>query len=337
MSDGAVVLATLRRARRRLIAGAFVRATCLALVAAAAALAAARLLADTPLTSRTALTAAVVVLVLGGAAAWWQRPTLPRTAAVIDARLGLADLTVAAHGLRDSERAMARLVVRDARQRLEAASLSRVLPMPRRLATWTTAGSGAAMLLGLLAGGADTPAGRLVPAGGAGRSVSGGNGGGDQSSTSRPAEGSAPGAASMAPRLSRDGPGQALPQAGDPRPGRTTDTAGNRARGTQIAGRAGDEGQAQTGDQATGRSGGAGRGGGDGQQAPAAGAGGVQQSRVEIGAAIEIPAAGPPTTGDLRRAAARAEAAMARDLIPPRLAPVVRRYFQAAQSEPDRR
>ena len=341
MSDGAVVVATLIRARRRLIAATFMQFGCMALAAGVAGVVLVSLVTSRPFAvTRPLLAVGALALAVGAVVTTWRRPTLAQTASAIDRRMGLSDLAVAAHALRDSQHPMAQLVVRDARQRLTAAALSRVLPMPRQLATWTSGSSVAALLLGMLVGGGGAPTGSLVPAGGAGRVVSGGSARArSEAAASAAATELVTGARAEAAPAARAG---GTPDAATPSPEAQAAPSTVAARRSQ-AGARGAASPADAQGQTAGRSGNAGRGASAPQATPGAAAGGVQQGTLSIRTlSAARPSTrtsstdAPPTTEDLRQATRRAEAALARDEIPPRMKPLVRRYFQSIQSAPGR-
>jgi hypothetical protein len=337
LSDSQALTATLAQARRRLVVATFVRWACSALTAGVAGLVAATLLAGEPLASgRSLLIVATTALALAAVVTAWRRPTLAQTATALDARLGLADLAIAAHALRDNPQPMAQLVVREARQRLASASLSRVLPMPRRLATWTSGASVAALLLGVLAGGGRVPAGNLVPAGGTGRVVSGA-GSTPQRTGAAAASAASTEGPSTRPAPREPGTGPASPRPTEAlSPGSQTRTSPGAIRGQQ-AGTSAADGASDAPGRTAGRSGNAGRGAADPQATPGVAAGGVQQGTGRAAGATPVAATDSARTAeDLRRAARRAEAAVARDEIPPRMKPLVRRYFQSMQSESGR-
>lgn len=341
MSDGEIVLATILRARRRLSVIAFVRTGCIALAIGVSGVAALYVLGrESWALTRLLLFAGAAALAVTATTTLLRRPTLAQTAATLDSRLGLSDRLIAALALRGNADAMAMLVVRDARETLSAMVIPTVLTLPRSLLAWTCSGSVVAVVLAALLGGtADTLDDRPSD-GGAGRIVSGGS-----SPSTRPRSPSAAGPAGerrvirAAPRAQpaieqRRAPGSG---SGSPQPPAVksatrslTDQAGNRdARGTTAAASGG----------AAGRSGNAGREAAVAQARTAPGSGGVQQGT--IGAATpahRITRSGdaPPTVREIRLAAVRAEAALTRDEIPPRLRPSVRNYFRAIQSESSR-
>jgi hypothetical protein len=342
MSDDEIVLATIRRARRRMMVIAFVRTSCLALAIGASGVAAVYVVSrESWALARLLSFASAAALAVAATTTLLRRPTLAQAAATLDSRLGLHDLVVAALALLGNPDAMAMLVVRDAREKLNAIVIPTILALPRGLLAWTCSASVlAAVLAAFLGGTADTLDDRSSD-GGTARLVSGGS-----STSTRPRSPSAAGTAAelrvtpASPRARRAvaarrerGSGSGSPQPPFERSSTTSPTSqtGNGdTRGTTAASPSGG---------ASGRSGNAGRQSEVAQAKTAPGSGGVQQGR--IGAAtpadrITRSGEAPSTPRDVRLAAVRAEAALARDEIPPRLKPLVRNYFRAIQFESSR-
>jgi hypothetical protein len=291
--------------------------------------------------------AALGALGAAGAAAWaaTHTPTVTTVARILDAHLELRDRVSAALQLRQTGGPVAALVARDAAARLAPVDLTALFPLAIGRAPAVATAVAVAMVAWLAAGGVD----RRGPATAATSSD------GSASESSEPGARARAGARAAAPEPARQPAGQrsvretrapgraptdgdttsraasdasSRPALTDPRP-----TAGDQERPVS---RLAETQQAAAASMASAATGASGRGG------AAAGrtTGGAMTSGAG-GASGQALAASPgggtiPLAASLGAARTQAEAALARDVIPPDHREHVRAYFRAIATEPGR-
>jgi hypothetical protein len=289
--------------------------------------------------------AALAALGAAGAAAWAtaHTPTVPTVARILDAHLELRDRVSAALQLRQTGGPVAALVARDAAARLAPVDLTALFPLAigRGPAVATT--MAVALVAWLAAGGVNERGPATAAAGAAEGSASESDDAGARAragagtATSEPARQAAGRQTVLETRAPGRGPADAgetprtASQASSPRP---VPTAAPPAAGTQgrpAMGTAGNHlsapSMASTATGPSGRGAAAGRTTGGAMSSGAGGASGQ--------ALAPSPAAGTtPMTSWLNAARTQAEAALARDAIPPDHREHVRAYFRAIGAAP---
>jgi hypothetical protein len=337
MNDGATVLALISRARRRIGAVIFVRSFCVALLTAGVALVLVRFAdAVDQATLTLAIVGAAAALSAAAIATAARMPSHSGVAQALDARLGLQDRASAALALREGDDPVSLLVVRDARERLTAVPLAQAFPFPRRLIAW---GAGGAFVTLALAALPSSPASIGTAPARDGRIMAGS----PASSTQPASAATAPAQTAAAPVETPSSRRSITAGERDHATGRSGgDTSRRlpaqreRAAGLPDAGRAGRPGDGAQTLGTNGRTNSRNPGtGAAGTVAMTPAAGGIAQGSVQArtpggfidNGRLEPGAAGP------RRAQAAAEAAIARDEIPPRFSSYVRAYFRAIQRE----
>jgi hypothetical protein len=282
--------------------------------------------------------AALGLLAAAGAATWSaaHTPSPAAVARILDTRLGLRDRVAAALQLQPAGGPIASLVARDAAARLGRLDTAALFPLGFDRAAAASLTVAAAMVAWLAAAGGPRPDARVVSGGDSAASDSGGAAGraaggsraataqGEQAGGQRfgapaqePRRGSTPGEtaareASAAPAVAQS---VAAPAAGASQQTSSSAAGGQSAPspGADGAGRAGRGGSA-AGRAATG--------------ALAAGAGGAAPGNALATTSIDG-AAAAPLQKSYSAARAGAEAALARDVIPPDYRDHVRAYFRA--------
>lgn len=278
---------------------------------------------------------------VAGAAAWAaaHTPTVSTVARILDAHLDLRDRVSAALQLRHSGGPIAALVARDAAARLAPVDLTALFPLAIGRAPTVATAVAVAMVAWLAAGGVDGRTPATAP----------GAAGGSASESSDPGARVRAGAGATAPERTRQAagqrsvleprkPGRAAPDGGEtprvasdassPRPVPTEPPEATGAQG-RPANPAPANPRAATASMAAAATGASGRGGAAAGRTPggamSSGAGGAS------GQAL-APSSGPgrmPLASSLGAARTQAEAALARDVIPPDHREHVRAYFRA--------